>query len=61
MEILSLVALGFVVCVILWVMTATFGFPVGPMLGAVIIAAAYGAFVLFFALASVAIDSMAPK
>lgn len=61
MEIISLIAFGIVVCFILWAFTASIGFPLGLIVGAVVLAVAYGGYLLFFASAITIIDTVIPK
>lgn len=44
MEIISLIALGIVVCFILRAFTASIGFPLGLIVGVVVLAVAYGGY-----------------
>jgi hypothetical protein len=61
MEIVGLIALGIVVCFILWAFTSAIGFPLGLIIGVIVLLITYGGYVLFFASALTLIDVAIPK
>jgi hypothetical protein len=61
MEIISLIVFGIVICIILWAFTASIGFPLGLIVGVVVLATAYVGYILLFASAATLIDAVIPK